>query len=704
MKTRILVIICLFAAFGAMQAQQIKTPKELLAAPEQIKPLDIAVPEEPQTGTKIFTTEMMMQLKRISEITVSPDGKWIIYKLGTPSVEDNKVYNDLYAISIDGTQTKQLTKDPASEYGAVWSPDSKKIAYLSAKDGSPQIYVMDFPNGKPQKVSNVAEGVGNLLWSPDGKNFAFTSEVKLDQNVVDKYPKYPKATARIYEKLPVRHWDEWTDDKYSHLFIMPVTGGAPKDITPGEKYDTPLKPFGGAEEICWSPDGTEIAYTSKKVDDYVHSTDSDIYLYNLKNGTTQNITKGMVGYDKVPMYSPDGKWIAFHSMERAGFESDRVRLMLYDRKTGKIDELSKKLDQWVGNTVWSPKSDYLYFSAENGPLVHIYQMSVATGEWKILTSGRMNYDGGLGITKDGKMLVAGRRTMHRPTDIFTVKLDNGEVNQLTDVNSELYKDLILCKIEEITITSSDNKPVHCWLLFPPNFDPTKKYPMITYCQGGPQSTISQYFSFRWNFFLMASKGYVVLAPNRRGVPGFGQAWNDAISKDWGGMPMQDLLSATDQMSSKPYIDKHGLCAVGASAGGYAAFWLAGNHQKRFSAFVSHCGVFNLESKYGSTEELFFPDWEFGGPYWEKKHRRMYDQNSPHKFADNWDTPIMISTGEKDFRVPFTQSLEAFTVAQAKGIPSKLVIYPDENHWILKPQNSLVWHNEFFEFLDKYCKK
>lgn len=654
--------------------------------------------------TQFLTPEMLMSLKKISEPKISPDGKWVLYTLAVPDIVENKSNKDIYIISIDGKTTVKLTDDPSNDYNGCWSPDSKEIAFVSDRSGKPQIYIMDTEGKNVRLISNVVNGVENLTWSPDGEFFAFTTEVKLEETPQEIYLNLPKTNVRIYDKLPVRHWDTWRGQSYSHLYIVKTTGGG-VDLMSNEPYDTPLKPFGGVEEIAWSPDSKEIAYTCKKVKDFVQSTNSDIFIVPKAGGSVQNITEGLMSFDKDPLYSPDGNWIAFHSQERPGFESDRVRLFLYNRKTRDRIELSKTLDQWVGNMVWAPDSKSIYFNAEDGPTVQIYQISVPDGKWKILTKGWFNCDGSIDITPDGSTLVFERRSMLQPYEIYSMSTSvDVAPTKLTKENDEALNLIKTPTIKERWITSTDGKKVHCWVIYPLDFDSTRKYPMITYCQGGPQSTISQYFSLRWNFFLMASQGYIVLAPNRRGMPGFGQAWNDAISKDWAGMPMNDILAATDEMAKEPYVIKSGIAAVGASAGGYAAFWLAGNHNKRFAAFVAHCGVFDMVSKYGSTEELWFPNWEFGGPYWDPKVKSFYEKNSPHNFVQNWDTPIMISTGEKDFRVPFTQSLEAFTAAQVKGIPSKILIFPNENHWILNLQNQILWYKEFFGFLDKYCKK
>ena len=654
-------------------------------------------------GLQPFTTTIMLSLKKVGKPRISPNGNYFIFTISNPSLEENKSKTDIYIMAINGIDRRQLTFDNASSYDPVWSPDGSRIAYLSSKTGSPQIFTMDMTGDNVKQITNVEEGVSNFAYSPDGKYFSYTSDVKLDTLPKDKFPYLPKMNVREFESLPIRHWDEWKNGKYSHLFIVSSQGGTPRDLMPGEKYDTPLKPFDEGDDIAWSPDSKEITYTCKKVRDFVLSTNSDLYVVDIVTGKTKNITDGMPGYDKQPLYSPDGNWIAFHSMERAGFEADRVRLMLYNRATGKITELSKTLDQWVGDIAWAPDSKSIYFNAEDGPTVPLYNIKVDDGTWKILNKGWYNCDGGFDITPNGNVIVFARRNMLRPFEIYRMPFNGGEITQLTHENDLVCSNLVPCKITERWIKSTDGKKVHCWVIFPPDFDSTKKYPMITYCQGGPQSTISQYFSLRWNLYLMASHGYIVLAPNRRGMPGFGQDWNDAISKDWGGGAMQDILSATDELSKEKYVDKKGIAAAGASAGGYATFWLEGNHKKRFAAFVSHCGVFDVVSKYGSTEETWFPNWEFGGPYWEAKNKAIFEKNSPHNFAQNWDTPIMISTGEKDFRVPYTQSLEAFSVAQLKGIPSKLIVFPDQNHWILKPQEQMYWYNEFFEFLDKYCK-
>ncbi len=662
---------------------------------------EILMPEIPM---QTITPEILTTLKHVSGPQLSPNGTKILYSVTTPSIKKNNSSTVLYMMNLRTRITIRIFETDKKQYSPRWFPDNKRFVYISTEGETPQIYLTDTSWTKPRKLTRTENGVSNILVSPNGKYVSYTTDVKIGKTTKEKYPALSKANVMLFHDLPVRHWDEWIDENWRHLFIQPVTGGKPIDVMANQPYDTPLKPFGGVEEIAWAPDSKEIAYTCKKVEDFEWSTNSDIYVFNLSTGITKNITDGLPGFDKAPLYSPDGKWIAFHSQEHAGFESDRIRLMLYNRQTGDIHELSKTVDQWVGNMIWSPDSKYIYFSAEDGPVVPIYKINVADGKWKILIKKQMNFDKGLQITPNGKYIVFGGRSMQQPTEIFSVRNDGEQFTQLTYTNESVLRQLKNVDIRQRWITSTDGKKFHTWVIYPPDFDSTKKYPLITYCQGGPQATISHYFSFRWNLYTFASQGYIVVAPNRRGMPGFGQKWNDAISKDWGGMPMTDILVATDEVSKEPYVDKNSMAAIGASAGGYAVFWLEGHHEKRFSAFVSHCGVFNLVSEYGATEELWFPNWENGGPYWEGNNKEYYRKNSPHCFADKWDTPILISTGMKDFRVPYTQSLEAYTVAQVKGIPSELIVFPEQTHWVLKPQESILWFHEVFDFLDKYCKR
>ena len=590
-------------------------------------------------------------------------------------------------------------------YNPVWHPDSKRIIFLSDREETPQIFIMNSgTGGDPEIITDFEISPSNINISPDGKYYSFTLEVNPDTLPNKADIKLDKAKAYIYEDLPARHWDQWIDDKYSHLFIMQFDEGEPVDINKGEKYDTPLKPFGGAEQIAWSPGGGEIAYTSKKVNDFATSTNSDIYIYDLNKKETINITAANPGYDMDPVYSPDGNYIAYHSQARAGYESDKIRLMLYDRKTMAITDLTKNFPQWAGEFCWGPDSRTIYFSAVDSGKAKIFAADLK-GNIKLIIHGMANYgDKALLATNDGKSLIASKRNFNRPEELYLISLQNPVTEtRLTDINGEYFQDVKPVKFEERWSKSSDGAKVHSWVVYPPDFDPKKKYPVITYCQGGPQQPVSCFWSYGWNFLSMASKGYIVIATNRRGCPGFGQDWVDAIIKDYSGKPMDDIVSAVDDLAKEPFVDKNRIAAVGGSAGGYAVFWLEGNNNGRFRAFISHCGLFNMISKYGSTEELWFPNNDNGGPYWENNNIEYYNRISPHMYVKNWKTPLLIFTGMLDFRVPYTQSLEAFTAARAQGIPSKIVVFPEENHWVLKPQEQILWYDEFFGFLSKYMK-
>lgn len=661
----------------------------------------IKLPESQQT---VFTPEDMLSMNRLSDPQVSPDGKWVLYTLSTPSIEKNIFSTNLYVVSIDGAKTIKITDSQSKNYHGRWIEGGKKIAFLSTRMGSPQIFTQKFPlEGSAEGQTTIVNGISSFRYSPDGTLIAFSADVKTKQTISDKYPKLRNTNVMSYDALPVRAWDHWEDENRSHIFLMPASGGTAVDIMDGQDFDCPLQPHGGTEDYCWTMDSKKIVYSSKKADKPARSTNSDLYLYDLEAKSTTNLTTSNLGYDKQPLVSPDGKSMAYLSQQRAGFEADKVRLMLYDFATNTAKELTTSLDQWVTQFEWANNSKTIYFSATEKGREPLFKVDVASSKIDKIAGGDYDYASGLGITPDDKTLVLGRTSMQDAVNLFTYPTTStdSKLNKITDVNAVIDVKRKNIKIEEKWVKTTDGKQMQVWVLYPPNFDAKKKYPMITYCQGGPQGQISNYFSFRWNLYLMASQGYVVCAPNRRGMPGFGQEWNDAISRDWGGQAMDDILSATDAVSDMPFVDKEKLSCVGASYGGFSVFWLAAHHNGRFKAFISHCGVFDLVSMYGSTEEIFFPNWEQGGPYWENDED--YKKFSPHNFVKKWDTPMLIITGGNDFRVPYTQSLEAFTACQVKGIPSKLLFFPEESHWVLKLQNALVWQNEFFDWLGKYTK-
>ncbi len=502
-----------------------------------------------------------------------------------------------------------------------------------------------------------------------------------------------------------RHWDTWEDGAYSHIFVADFeedSFGAGKDIMPGEAFDSPLMPFGGMEELAWAPDGKKIAYTCKKLSglDYTFSTDSDIYLYDLETGATKNLTEGMPGYDKAPFFSPEGSKIYWLSMRRATFEADKERLFEMDLASKQKRYLTENFDYSPSGPVWADDGKTLLFVAGVESTYQLFKMDVALRNIKAITSGDHDYHS---VAVAGDQLIATRVDMTKPQEIYSVDPATGEATELSFENKHLLDQLTMPTVEKRWITTTDNKQMLTWVIYPPHFDKSKKYPAILYCEGGPQSPLSQFWSYRWNFSQMASNGYIIVAPNRRGVLTHGQEWTDAISKDNAGQAMQDLLRGIDVMKKEPFIDEERLGAIGASFGGFSVYWLAGNHEKRFKTFISHCGVFNSEMMYVTTDEMFFDHWEKGGAPWETDNpvaKKSY-AGSPHNFVKNWDTPIMVIQGEHDYRIPYTQGMAAFNTAQMMGIPSRMLFFHSETHWVLKPQNGILWQREFKNWLDKW---
>lgn len=650
-----------------------------------------------------YTPELLWSLGRVSLYDVSPDGRQVLYAVTRYDIAENKAYRDLYLIPSDGSaagQMLQLTNTTGNEAEARFRPDGRKIGYLLGG----KLWEMNPDGSDARQVSDIA--MNGFRYSPDGRKILFTADVQYDKTTRDIYPDLPKANARIFDDLMYRHWDEWEDGAYSNIFVADYANGqltsSPRNIM-GEPYDSPLKPFGGMEQIAWSPDSRYIAYTCKKLRGTAAaiSTNSDIFLYDLLEGTTTNLTEGMEGYDLNPAFSPDGRYLAWESQQTPGYESDRHRIFLYDFRTRQKWELTAGLDQNALGPQWSPDGKRIFFESEIQGTVQLFSIDLDRGQQLTQhTAGQFNF-GPFAVTSTG--LVTVRCSMQDPHEIFFQPFDGGRSTQLTYTNSQLLANVKTGKVEGRWVKTTDGKRMLVWIIFPPDFDPSKKYPTLLYCQGGPQSMVSQFWSYRWNFQMMAANGYVVVAPNRRGLPGFGQEWNDQIAGDWGGQAMQDLLTAIDNVAAEPWVDRNRLGAVGASFGGYSVFWLAGNHNKRFKAFIAHDGVFNLESMYGTTEELFFVNHDLGGPYWQKPQPETYQHDSPHRYVDRWDTPILIIQGGRDFRVPESEAFQAFTAARVRGIPSRLLYFPDENHWVLSCQNGILWQREFFNWLDRWLK-
>lgn len=654
----------------------------------------------------LMTPEVLWSFGRLSDPQVSPNGEKIIYGVSYYSVPQNKSNRDLYIINVDGSGLKQLTKTSAGEYSAVWRADGKKINFLSYASGEGQMYEMNADGTAVKQITEVEGGISGFKYSPDLSMILYTKEVTFENQFADLYEGLDKASGRLMNDLMYRHWDHWVDS-YSHVFIADVKNDKlsnHKDINEGEVFQTPMTPWGGIEQINWSADGKTIAYTCKKLSGKAAtlSTNSDIYFYDLASGETTNISEGMVGFDIAPSFSPDGKYVAWESMEREGYESDQNRLFLMNLATGEKTYATKGFDQNVGNITWTADGKEIYFTSDWHGAFNIYNYVVVNNEISQVTEGLHDYRG---VSIAGDKLIAPKQTMSFPTELFSINTENGAAEQITFTNKNLMDQLSMGKVEERWIKTSDNADLQMFVIYPPNFDPNKKYPTLLYCKGGPQGPLSQSFHYRWNYQIMAANGYIIVAPARRGVSGFGQAWQEQISLDYHGKSMQDYFDAIDAMAKEPFVDADRLGAVGASAGGWAVYYLAGNHEGRFKAFIAHDGIFNEEAQYLETEEMWFENWDKGGPFWEKgdKVKDEIYANSPHKFVDNWDTPILCIHGELDYRVVVTQGMTAFNAAILKGVEAEYLYFPDENHWVLQPQNGILWQRTFFSFLDKYLK-
>jgi dipeptidyl aminopeptidase/acylaminoacyl peptidase len=620
------------------------------------------------TGKGVMTPELLWKLGRVSGLGISKDGNWVIYSVSTPNAAENKSSRKTYRIPIQGGQGLLLS-----------NPDS----LLSNK---------------------------NL--SPDGKYLLSNEEVKV-KNIYGKdyYPDLDKSNVFVLDDLMYRHWDTWEDGKFDHVFIKQVGSPADaKDIMAGEPYDSPTKPFGGDEDYIWNPDSRHVVYVAKKKygRDYTISTNTDLYEYDLETGTTKNLTEGMKGYDLNPSYSKNGV-LAWLSMKREGYESDKQDIIAFTGM-GTVNLTKHQDNIHVEGFRWSDDGRNIFFWAPVNGTLQLFEVDFTGATMKLpdirqITHGDFDITGIIG--QSGNTLVVSRTDMNHATELYTVDITSGQMKQLTYVNDAIYATIGKCKTERRFVKTTDGKDMLVWVIYPPDFDPSKKYPTLLYCQGGPQSPLTQFYSFRWNFQLMASQGYIVVAPNRRGMPGWGTKWNEQISKDHGGQAIKDYLSAIDALSKEKFVDKDRLGAVGASYGGYSVYLLAGIHNNRFKSFIAHDGIFDLRSMYGTTEEMWFVDWDWGGPYWDAKNKaaqRSYTTFNPINYVDKWNTPILIIQGGRDYRVPIEQGLQAFQAAQLKGIKSKLIYLPDENHWVLSAQNALVWQREFYKWLGETLKK
>lgn len=654
------------------------------------RPSATARPQRP------FPPERLYAIPRVGEPALSPDGTQLLYTVRTVDLAQDRSTAEVHLLVL-GSGLSRVDAVVGQGSSPCWLGDGSRYAFF-AKDGW---HVRD-ARTNAETVRDLGGETSNLLPSPDGTRVAFTRAVAVETTAKDLHPDLPLASARIHDDLMVRHWDHWLDGTRSHLFTAALAGGDAVDLMPKEPFDTPLVPFGGSEQIAWSPDGASLCYTAKKVADPERSTDSALWLVPSNGGAARCLTEELPGFDQDPAFSPDGRTIAFCSMARAGFEADRVRLMLHDVATGANRELLPDFDASVHELRWTGDGTRLYFTVETEGTTQLYTTSVANPRAVAVTKGRHALSA-IQLRADGQKVYALRTAMEQPADLVEIDVVTGAVTELTGVAKDLAAAVDLPSVEAEWFPSSDGKRIHAWILKPPGFDPAKRYPFVLFCQGGPQSMVGQSFSYRWNFACLAAQGYVVAGVNRRGLPGFGQAWNDQISGDWGGQAMQDLLAVTDAMQARPYVDKARSAAVGASFGGFTVYWLMGNAGDRFACMVSHCGVFHLESMYLATEEHWFTNWDLGTPWWETKDGESPMRRfSPHRFVGFWKTPLLVIHGEQDFRVPYDQGLQAFTAAQRMGVPSRLLVFPDEGHWVLKPQNGLLWHREFYGWLSRWC--
>ena len=666
--------------------------------------------EEKEAG--ILTPEVMWKMSRIGAQTLSPDGTKLLYAVTQYNLAENRGISFLWLKDMATGEERCLTDNSSTNHSAQWL-DNESFAFLSNRTGSSQVWAMDIEGQNLRQLTSFDKDVEG--YGIAGDHAFYVQRVKVAPlKGADKYADMDKSKVRIYDDLMVRHWDYWDDGSYLHIFAADYADGKISegvDIIGADKaYDAPLAPYFDTAEIRLSPDGSLLAYTCKPLTgtEYALSTDSDIFLYDFATKATRNLSKEaasridekFVGYDKYPVFSPDGRKIAFRSQRRPGNEADQQRLWVYDLDTDECRYITRNHDICATEVVWDG-NEAMFFVLPWRATHQIAHIDLE-GNLKHITAGDHDINS---FTMAGGRIVANMNTISKAVELYDVDVKSGALNQITDVNREIYDNIRFGKVEKRWIDTTDGKKMLTWVILPPDFDPTKKYPTLLYCQGGPQSIVSQFWSYRWNFQLIAAQGYVVVAPNRRGCPSFGQEWTDQISGDYSGQNIEDYLAAIDQVSEEPWVDKEHRGCVGASYGGYSTYYLAGTHEGRFKAFIAHCGIFNFESMYGHTEELFFVTNDYGGAYWDKDNavaQRSY-ANSPHKKVANWDTPIMIITGERDYRIPYSQSLEAFTAARVQGIDARLVSFENEAHQVFQPQNSIVWNREFFGWLDKYLK-
>ena len=659
----------------------------------------------------MMSPEVLEAFGRVSEAVPSPDGKKIAFTVGYESIESNASNAEIYIMNADGSEVKQLTQTSKSESNIRWIENGSKIAFvcMDQNSGNPQMFTINPDGSERRRVSNLENGVSCFEVSPTGDKVLLGSAISAEDKDSTLYNGLPLTTGRVVNDLMYKHWDEWvTTIPHPFLadFVNGEVSGEAKDVLAGKPWECPMKPFGGSDCFDWAPDGKTfvLVYRALTGKDYAFSTNSDIYLYNADGSLVANLSEGNPGYDTDPVFSPDGKKLAWLSMATAKFESDKKRLMVMDMATRNVRDLTENWDYWPEGMAWEPGSQYIFFNGYYQGTMPIFRINTTTAKIDTVASGMWDYVGVQPLTADS--VVALRHSMRRPNEVCVASVGGKDCKDITTINTALLNKLKLGDVHKEMIPTTDGKLMTTWIITPPDFDPNKKYPAILYCQGGPQQAVSQFWSYRWNFMIMAANGYVVIAPNRRGLPGFGTEWNLQISKDYGGQNMRDYFSAVDYMKSKySYIDADRIGAIGASYGGFSVYWLAGHHENRFRALVAHAGIFNMEAQYLETEEMWFADFDMGGAPWEKDNAAAQATfaTSPHKFVDKWTAPILVTVGELDYRILASQGMMAFNAAKMRGLEAEMLVFPDENHWILKPQNAVLWQRTFFQFLDKYLK-
>ncbi len=676
----------------------------------------------------LMTPETLWSMHRVGSYTVSPDGGTVAYTVTTPDIAANRNVSSILTISIDGTGRKVLSEGDKSESEPAFIDGGKRIAFIL--EGN--VWSMEADGSDRRQMTQTGD-IEGFRFSPDETKVILVRQVDANPSVQPQEEDLPLATGLVADDLNYKHWDQYVRT-IPHIFVADVYGHSisqGKDILEGEPYECPMLPFGGTEQFCWSPDGKSIAYTSRKKTgvQYATSTDSDIYIYNVETGSTTNACKPEgyepptydpllsladqaqdaqgkdtnAGYDQDPQYSPDGTMLAWKSMKRDGYESDRTRLCVLNLATGTKTYVTEEFQSGVDAFCWTPDSKSIYFTGVWQARSMVYSTNLK-GEVKAVTTGDYDY-GNVICLPQGKQILTNRHSISAPDDLYvltSVRKKGVVTRQLTFENKEITDGLTFGEVRERMVATTDGKQELCWVIYPPHFDPTRKYPTLLFCEGGPQSPVSQFWSYRWNFQIMAAHGYIVIAPNRRGLPGFGMEWLEQISGDYSGQCMRDYLSAIDDIAREDYVDRDRLGCVGASFGGYSVYWLAGNHDKRFKAFIAHDGIFNTTQQYYETEEMWFPNWDLGGSPDRCPTAKAY-ADSPHLYVDKWDTPILCIHGEKDYRILHSQAQSAFSAARMHGIPAQLLLFPDENHWVLKPQNGILWQRTFFRFLDKWLK-